>query len=59
MKIKNSYKFVRVHDIQLDSNRIYYSGDVLKLDTKTPSSSKIILTLEGGESETIKLNSSS
>ncbi len=48
-----------IYDIQLDSNGIYYSGDVFKLDTKTPSSSKIILTLEGEESETITLSSSS
>lgn len=44
---------------ELDKNGIYYSGDVFKLDTKTPSSSKIILTLEGEESETITLSSSS
>ena len=44
---------------ELDKNGIYYSGDVIKLDTKTPSSSKIILTLEGEESETITLSSSS
>ena len=48
-----------IYDIQLNSNGIYYSGDVFKLDTKTPSSSKIILTLEGEESETITLSSSS
>jgi len=44
---------------ELDRNGFYYSGDVIKLDTKTPSSSKIILTLEGEESETITLSSSS
>ena len=44
---------------ELDNKGIYYSGDVIKLDTKTPSSSKIILTLEGEESETITLSSSS
>ena len=43
---------------ELDEKGIYYSGDVVKLDTKTPSSSKIILTLEGEESETITLSSS-
>jgi hypothetical protein len=44
---------------ELDKKGIYYSGDVVKLDTKTPSSSKIILTIEGEESETITLSSSS
>ena len=48
-----------INDIKLDKQGIYYSGDVFELDTKTPSSSKIILTLEGEESETITLSSSS
>ncbi len=48
-----------IGDIKLDKQGIYYSGDVIKLDTKTPSSSKIIITLEGEESETITLSSSS
>ena len=48
-----------IGDIQLDKEGIYYSGDVVELDTKTPSSSKIILTLEGEESENIILSSGS
>ena len=48
-----------INDIKLDKQGIYYSGDVFELDAKTPSSSKIILTLEGEESETITLSSSS
>ena len=48
-----------IGDIKLDKQGIYYSGDVFELDTKTPSSSKIILNLEGEESETITLSSSS
>jgi len=48
-----------IGDIKLDEKRIYYSGDVITLETKTPSSSKIIVTLGGKESETIKLSSSS
>lgn len=48
-----------IGDIKLDKKEIYYSGDVIELDTKTPSSSKIILTLEGEESETITLSASS
>jgi hypothetical protein len=42
---------------ELDEKGIYYSGDVFKFDKKTPSSSKIILTIEGEESETITLSS--
>ncbi|AMQ05199.1 hypothetical protein [Sporosarcina psychrophila] len=48
-----------IGDIKLDGKGIYYSGDVIELETKTPSSSKIILTLEGEEFETITLSSSS
>ncbi|MCG3089302.1 hypothetical protein [Sporosarcina cyprini] len=48
-----------IGEIKFDKQGIYYSGDVIKLDTKTPSSSEIILTLEGEESETILLSSSS
>lgn len=48
-----------IGDIKLDEQGIYYSGDVITFDTKTPSSSKIIFTLEGEESETITLSSSS
>ena len=44
---------------ELDEKGIYTSGDVIKLDTKTPSSSKIILTLEGDEPEVITLSSTS
>lgn len=47
-----------IGDIKLDKQGIYYSGDVIKLDIKTPSSSKIILSLEGEEAETIILSSS-
>ena len=43
---------------ELDEKGVYYSGDVIKLDTKTPSTSKIILTLDGEESENITLSSS-
>ena len=43
---------------ELDEKGIYYSGDVFKFDKKTPSSSEIILTIEGEESENITLSSS-
>jgi len=48
-----------IGELKLDKQGIYYSEDVIKLDTKTPSSSKIILTLKGEESETITLSSGS
>lgn len=44
---------------ELDKNGIYYNDDVNRLDTKTPSSSKIILSIESEASETITLSSSS
>lgn len=46
-------------EIELDKNGIYYGEDVFELETKTPSSSQIILTIDGEESESITLNSNS
>lgn len=45
--------------IELDDEGSYYRGDAFEIETKTPSSSKIILTIEGNESETISLGVSS
>lgn len=46
-------------EIELDKKGIYYGEDVFELETKTPSSSQIILTIDGEESESITLNSNS
>lgn len=42
-----------------DKKGVYYSGNVIKLEAKTPFSSEIILTLEVEESETITFSSRS
>ncbi|WP_298467513.1 hypothetical protein [uncultured Psychrobacillus sp.] len=46
-------------EIELDKKGIYYGEDVFELETKTPSSSQIILTIDGEESESITLISNS
>ncbi|MEK4082566.1 hypothetical protein [Psychrobacillus sp. FSL K6-1415] len=48
-----------IGEIELDKKGIYYGEDVFELETKTPSSSKITLTIEGEESENITLSSNS
>ena len=48
-----------IGNVKLDEEGMYYSGDVVKIENKTPTSSQIILTLEGEEPETITLSSSS
>lgn len=48
-----------VHDVVFDNNGIYESGDVIKLDHKTPNTSTILVSVEGELSETITLRSSS
>ncbi|HBT72003.1 MAG TPA: hypothetical protein DEB37_06910 [Lysinibacillus sp.] len=48
-----------IGNIELDNKGHYYSGEAAEQETKTPSSSKINLTIEGVESETITLSSDS
>ena len=48
-----------IGEIELDKKGIYYGEDVFELETKTPSSSQIILTIDGEESESITLSSNS
>ncbi|MEZ7171609.1 hypothetical protein [Sporosarcina sp. OR05] len=48
-----------VHDVVFNNNGIYESGDVIKLDRKTPNTSTILVNVEGELSETITLRSSS
>lgn len=48
-----------IGNIELDNKGNYYSGEAAKQETKTSSSSKINLTIEGVESETITLSSNS
>ncbi|QDQ02424.1 hypothetical protein FOH38_19190 [Lysinibacillus fusiformis] len=48
-----------IGNVELDNKGNYYSGEAAELETKTPSSSKIKITIEGVESETITLTSNS
>lgn len=48
-----------IGNIGVDNKGNYYSGEAVEQETKTPSSSKINLTIEGIESETITLSSNS
>lgn len=48
-----------IGEIELDKKGIYYGEDVFQLETKTPSSSQIILTIDGEVSESITLSSNS
>lgn len=48
-----------IGEIELDKKGTYYGEDVFELETKTPSSSKITLTIDGEESESITLSSNS
>ena len=48
-----------IGNVEFDYNGNYFSGEVVELETKTPSSSKINLSIKGVESETILLISRS
>jgi len=48
-----------IGNIRLDDKGNYFSGDAVEQETKTPSSSKINLIIEGAESEIITLSSNS
>ncbi|MDP1393772.1 hypothetical protein Q8G28_09130 [Lysinibacillus capsici] len=48
-----------IGNIRLDNKGNYFSGDAVEQETKTPSSSKIYLIIEGVESEIITLSSTS
>lgn len=45
-----------IDKIDINENGLYYSGAVVQLDNKTPSSSNITLKIEGGHSEWILLS---
>lgn len=45
-----------IGNVELDKKGNYYSGEAAEQETKTPPSSKIKLTIEGVESETITLS---
>ena len=53
----NDFPTWGIDDIELDKKGIYYGEDILELKTKTPSSSQIILSIDGEESEIITLSS--
>lgn len=48
-----------INEVELDEHGNFNSGEAFKLDSKTPTTSKILLKIEGDKPETITLTSNS